>query len=72
MKVEFEKVFPAAAPSQSESRQADRRASGQCDFSIDNGARPLDVSRDLDVATMPLDDCPTERPVLNSKRAWGL
>lgn len=66
MKLEFERTFPAVAPSQSESpgRPLDRRASGQCDFSIDNGAKPLDVNRDLDVATVPLDECPAGRPVL--------
>ena len=64
LKEEFEALFPAAAePTQ---RNVDRRVGGQCDFSIENGARPIDVSDILDVRCMPVAEAPSER--LDTKR----
>ena len=45
---------PTQSRRNSTSGQQGHRASGQCDFSIDNGQRPIDVSREVDLPTVPV------------------
>eukprot|EP00438_Fugacium_kawagutii_P007288 Skav235682 [mRNA] locus=scaffold280:19379:22054:+ [translate_table: standard] len=46
---EFLNMFPAASESSSQATQSDAplRVGGQCDFSVDNGAKPLDWKQDV-------------------------
>ena len=62
LKAEFESKFPPAVTNRSQQqRPPPGRATGQCDFSIDSGARPLDTGRDVDLQAVPIAECPTER-----------
>ncbi len=58
----FEAIFPPRRESRSRSTPtvgATGRATGQCDFSIENGEEPLDVTRVLDVACVPIAEVPS-------------
>lgn len=64
LKQEFDAEFggggPAASHAASEAA-GPIRASGVCDFSIDEGLCPLDLSRDVDLAATPLADFQEKR-----------
>ena len=53
MKCQFEKEFPPVEPSPQTSSAANtaklRRVGGQCDFSIEGGKEPIDVTRQVDL-----------------------
>lgn len=48
----------------SSDRAGDVRASGVCDYSVDEGLRPVDISRAADLPVTPLADLAADRPGL--------
>lgn len=62
---------PTQSRRNSTSGQQGHRASGQCDFSIDNGQRPIDVSREVDLPTVPVSEVPAERCSFQDVPSWG-
>lgn len=66
MEKTFRDLYAAAATGRRNSaggQPQGNRASGQCDFSIDSGQQPIDVSRDLDLPCVPVGEVPTQRLV---------
>ncbi|CAE7229057.1 cofG [Symbiodinium sp. CCMP2592] len=59
LKAKFDKDFPSA-PTQPP-RDAETRASGACDYSINGGVRPVDLERTVDLESFPLDSIPEDR-----------
>lgn len=68
-KKEFDAMFPAAAQPPPTSVPA--RAGGLCDFSVDSGRAPLDVSRCIDLPSVSVADFETVRVHLVSAIARG-
>ncbi|CAE7208396.1 cofG, partial [Symbiodinium sp. KB8] len=65
LKEEFEQICPAAtetSPLVASSPANPSRAQGSPDFSIDNGKKPLDLTRLLDLQTIPNDQFTQTRP----------
>ncbi|CAK9008254.1 FO synthase subunit 1 [Durusdinium trenchii] len=65
MQARFHEVYPPPQPTGPGTNQRPAsttiRASGQCDFSIDDGRQPLDVSRMLDLLCVPVGEVPAAR-----------
>ena len=62
LQAEFEKEFGGTSPGSTKGGDA-HRASALCDFSIDEGLRPLDCKRVVDLPAKPISDFSDERPV---------
>eukprot|EP00438_Fugacium_kawagutii_P006468 Skav206265 [mRNA] locus=scaffold265:244596:255091:- [translate_table: standard] len=58
MKEDFETAFSAFGATTTTTRATESRASGQCDFSVDDGAKPVNVTRELQLAWVPIGECP--------------
>ncbi|CAK9093865.1 FO synthase subunit 1, partial [Durusdinium trenchii] len=60
-KCEFDQAFPQASAQTASGRTpTPGRAGGDCDYSVDGGARPLDISRELSLAVVGQSDFETE------------
>ena len=75
-KCEFDQAFPQASAQTASGRTpTPGRAGGDCDYSVDGGARPLDISRELSLAVVGQSDFETElnsRPGRDSTRVCQL
>ncbi|CAK9097688.1 FO synthase subunit 1, partial [Durusdinium trenchii] len=60
LQAEFEKEFGGTSPGSTKGGDA-HRASALCDFSIDEGLRPLDCKRVVDLPAKPISDFSDER-----------
>lgn len=58
LKQQFEQLYPQSTtqPTAPENSAVPPRASGQCDFSIDEGRQPMDVHRVVDLAPVATDE----------------
>ena len=59
LKKEIESEFP---PTPDAERNVDARTSGGCDYSLDDGAKPLDVTRAVELQATPADAFNVQRP----------